>query len=76
MAEYQRSGEELRALVMAELQALPAVQHLRADIDPEVEANPLRVLVNGISLDSLIQAQCLSLEQQRQVVQRYVGELQ
>ncbi len=75
MAEHQRSAGELRALIMEELQALQAAQHLRADIDPAVEANTLLALVNGIGLDSLIQAQCLSPVQQQQVVQRYVDGL-
>ncbi|NCJ06322.1 TetR family transcriptional regulator [Synechococcales cyanobacterium C] len=76
MAEHQRSAGELRALVMAELQALQGAQYLRADLDPAVEANALLALVNGLGLDSLIQAQCLNLEQQQQVVQRYVERLQ
>ncbi len=73
--EHQHSAAQLRALVVQELRTLAAAQMLRADLDPEQEANILLALVNGLSLDSLIQAQRLQPAQQRAALQRYVQGL-
>jgi AcrR family transcriptional regulator len=75
MAEHQRSAAQLRELIMQELQALQTAHLIRGDIDPAVEANILLGLTNGISLDSLIQAQCLSPSQQQQTIQRHIETL-
>ena len=75
MLEHQRSAAQLRVLIVQELQHLQAAQLLRQDIHPMVEANALLALVNGMSLDWLIQADSLTAEQQQGVIQRYVYEL-
>jgi AcrR family transcriptional regulator len=75
MAEHQRSAAQLREVILQELQALQSVQLIREDVEPEVEANVLLALVNGVSLDSLIQAKHLRSEQQQQVIRRYVDGL-
>lgn len=75
MAEHQRSAAQLRGVILQELQALQSAQLIRADADIEVEANVLLALANGVSLDSLIQAEHLRPEQQQQVIRRYVDEL-
>ena len=75
MAEHQQSAAQLRALLVADLKALQAAQLLRQDIDPTVEANALLALVNGVSLDALIQANPLSPAQRQRVIHRYVNEL-
>ena len=48
---------------------------IRADVDPEQEANVLLALVNGLSLDSLIQADSLSYQQQEAALQRHIERL-
>ncbi|WP_080810507.1 TetR/AcrR family transcriptional regulator [Halomicronema hongdechloris] len=75
MADHQQSAAQLRTVIIQELEALKAQQILRSDIDPATEANALLALANGLSLDSLIQGQPLSLDQQRLVLQRYVKTL-
>jgi AcrR family transcriptional regulator len=75
MADHQRSAAELRQVVIQELMALQKQGQIRSDVNPETEANVLLALVNGISLDSLIQKQRLSLEQQQETLQRYVNGL-
>lgn len=72
MAEHQHSAAQLRAVIIQELQALQAEGLIRAEIDPAIEANALLALSNGVSLDSLIQAHRLTLEQQEQVIRRYI----
>ena len=72
MREHRQSAAQLREIIIQELKALQVAGLIRRDIDPEVESNALLALGNGVSLDSLIQANSLSVEQQRQVVQRYV----
>lgn len=75
MVEHQQSAAQLRQVVIQELQMLQATQVIRADLDPEIEANVLLALGNGLSLDSLIQAQSLSPEQQEAAIRRYVETL-
>jgi len=75
MTEHQRSAAQLRTVLVQELKALQSAHLLRHDIDPVIEANVLLALVNGVSLDSLIQANCLTSNQQRLVIQRYVNRL-
>ena len=75
MAEHQRSAAQLRGVILQELQALHSAQLIRDDADLELEANALLALVNGVSLDFLIQAKHLSPEQQQQVIRRYVDEM-
>ncbi len=75
MAEHQQSAGHLRDVIIQELQALQAANLIHAEMVPEVEANALLALVNGVSLDSLIQAQRLSPDQQQQVIRRYVETL-
>lgn len=75
MVEHQKSAAQLRELIIQELEELQTDGLVRADIDPKVESNALLALGNGISLDSLIQSNPLSLEQQQMVIQRYVDRL-
>ncbi|MBE9102973.1 TetR/AcrR family transcriptional regulator [Vacuolonema iberomarrocanum] len=74
MTEHQHSAARLRALVVQELQQLQAAQLLRKDIDPTIEANALLAFVNGLSLDWLIQADCLTAEQQQWAIRQYVSD--
>lgn len=75
MADHQQSAGELRQVVIQELIALQKRGQIRSNINPETEANVLLALVNGISLDSLIQKQRLSPEQQQETLRRYVNGL-
>ncbi|MEM9246669.1 MAG: TetR/AcrR family transcriptional regulator [Cyanobacteria bacterium P01_F01_bin.153] len=75
MVEHRQSAGELRSVIVQELAALQKQQMIRSDIDPAIEANVLLALVNGVSLDTLIQAQPLSADQQETVLQRYVSGL-
>ncbi|NEO49567.1 MAG: TetR family transcriptional regulator [Moorea sp. SIO4A3] len=75
MAEHQQSAAQLREVIIQELKALQSAKLIRPNIEPELEANALLALVNGVSLDSLIQAKRLSSDQQQIVIRRYVNEL-
>ena len=75
MADHQQSAGELRQIIIQELVTLRSQGDIRPDVDPEQEANVLLALVNGVSLDTLIQAKSLSREQQETVLQRYVDGL-
>ncbi|MEO1095861.1 MAG: TetR/AcrR family transcriptional regulator [Cyanobacteria bacterium J06638_28] len=75
MAEHQHSAAQLRALLVQELQQLQTAQLLRQAVDPTIEANALLALVNGLSLDWLIQADCLTAHQQQRVIRQYVHKL-
>ncbi|MGD1911208.1 MAG: TetR/AcrR family transcriptional regulator [Rivularia sp. (in: cyanobacteria)] len=75
MEEHQSCGAQLREVIIEELKALQSVKLIRADVELELEANVLLALVNGISLDSLIQGKHLSRAQQQLVIRRYVEQL-
>lgn len=75
MADHQQSAGELRQVIRQELILLQQQGQIRSELNPEAEANILLALVNGISLDSLIQKQRLSAAQQQQALQRYVDGL-
>ena len=75
MADHQQSAGELRQMIIQELVTLQRQGDIRSDVDPEQEANVLLALVNGVSLDTLIQAKSLSQQQQTLVFQRYVDGL-
>ncbi|MEO0738816.1 MAG: TetR/AcrR family transcriptional regulator [Cyanobacteria bacterium J06649_12] len=75
MADHQQSAGELRQMIIQELVTLQRQGDIRSDVDPEQEANVLLALVNGVSLDTLIQATSLSQQQQILVLQRYVDRL-
>ncbi len=75
MAEHQQSAGALRQMIIQELEMLQKQGQIRPDITPETEANVLLALVNGLSLDTLIQSQRLSPEQQKEALQRYVDGL-
>lgn len=75
LAEHQQSAGELRQVVIQELDMLQKQGQIRPDLYPETEANVLLALVNGISLDTLIQKQHLSPEQQKEALQRHVEGL-
>lgn len=75
MADHQQSAGALRQMVIQEVVALQQQKIIRSDIDPDVEANVLLALVNGVSLDTLIQHKRLSSEQQKTVLQSYVNGL-
>lgn len=76
MADHQQSAGELRQVIIQELKTLQNQEQVRPDINPETEANVLLALVNGISLDTLIQKQRLSTKQQREALQNHVDKLQ
>lgn len=75
MADHQQSAGELRQVIIQELVTLQSQRYIRPDIAPEQEANVLLALVNGLSLDTLIQAQSLSREQQESILQRHIDGL-
>lgn len=75
MAEHQQSAGQLRQVMLQELATLQQQGVIRPDVEPESEANVLLALVNGVSLDTLVQAQRLSAEQQQATLQRYVDQL-
>jgi hypothetical protein len=75
MADHQQSAGELRQVIIQELVALQGQGDIRPDVEPEHEANVLLALVNGISLDTLIQAKPLSHKQQKAILQRYIDGL-
>ena len=75
MAEHQQSAAQLRGVIIQELMRLQAEKLVRADIDLEIESNALLALGNGGSLDSLIQAHRLSVEQQQFVIRRYIKQV-
>ena len=72
MAEHRQSAGQLRQVMIQELATLQDQGIIRSDVEPESEANVLLALVNGVSLDTLVQAQRLSAEQQQKVLQNYV----
>ena len=75
MREHQQSAAQLREILVEELKQLQAAKLLRQDIEPGIEANALLALVNGVSLDWLIQANRLASDEQRLVIERYVKEM-
>ena len=75
MVEHQTSAGQLREIIMQELAALQLANIIREDIDVGMEANVLLAMVNGIALDSLIQNQCLTPQQQKMVIQKYLKGL-
>ena len=75
MRAHQQSAAQLRGVIMQELKTLQSEGFLRVEVDPAVEANVLLALVNGVSLDSLIQANRLNLDQQEDAIRRYVNDL-
>lgn len=75
LADHQQSAGKLRQMVIQELETLQHQEQIRPDINLETEANVLLALVNGISLDTLIQKQQLSHEQQKEALQHYVDGL-
>ncbi|MBP0021789.1 MAG: TetR family transcriptional regulator C-terminal domain-containing protein [Cyanobacteria bacterium SBLK] len=72
MKEHQQSATQLREILVKELKVLQNSRLLQSDIDPNIEANALLALANGVSLDSLIQADCLTPAQQESVIREYV----
>lgn len=75
MVNHRHSAGELRKVIIQELSTLQSQGDIRADVDPQYEANVLLALVNGVSLDSLIQAYPLERKQQEIVLRRYVKGL-
>ncbi len=75
MAEHRQSAAELREVIIQEIKRLQRDQLIRVDIDPDIESNALLALGNGVSLDSLIQANRLSVEQQQQVIRHYIKQV-
>lgn len=75
MVDHQQSAGELRQVIIQELVTLQNQGEVCSDVAPEQEANILLALVNGVSLDSLIQAESLSHEQQEAVLQQHVDGL-
>ncbi|MEM9214433.1 MAG: TetR/AcrR family transcriptional regulator [Cyanobacteria bacterium P01_F01_bin.150] len=75
MADHQQSAGELRQVIIQELVTLQTQKMIRSDINPEIESNVLLALVNGLSLDTLIQSQRLSAKQQAIALQRHVNGL-
>ncbi len=75
MADHQQSAGQLRQVIIQELVMLQKQKIIRPDINPDIEANVLLALVNGISLDTLIQSQRLSKGQQETALQSHVNGL-
>ncbi|MEM8641534.1 MAG: TetR/AcrR family transcriptional regulator [Cyanobacteria bacterium P01_G01_bin.54] len=75
MADHQQSAGELRQVIIQELVRLQHQGEIGSHVDPEQEANLLLALVNGISLDTLIQANPLGPEQQQSALKGYVDGL-
>jgi len=75
MAEHQRCAAQLRQVIIHQLQDLQSTNLIRADVEVEIEANALLALVNGVSLDSLIQGKYLTPDQQKTVIWNYVNKL-
>ena len=75
MAAHQQSAGDLRQVIIQELGTLQSQGDIRPDVDPQYEANVLLALVNGVSMDSLIQACPLERKHQVLVVKRYVKGL-
>lgn len=73
MEEHRQSAAELRAVIIQELQALQSKGLIQADLVPQVEANALLALVNGIGIDTLIQADHLGPGQQEAIIHRYIA---
>ena len=76
MADHQRSAGELRRVIIQELTELQNQGEIDAAANPEQEANVLLALVNGLSLDSLIQADSLSYQQQEAALRSHIEGLQ
>ncbi len=75
MADHRQSAGGLRQVIIQELITLQNQGEMSSDVNPEQEANVLLALVNGISLDSLIQADSLSFRQQEAVLRRHIDGL-
>ena len=75
MADHRQSAGQLRQVVLQVLKDFQDQGLLHPDVDPATEANVLLALVNGISLDTLIQTQRLGAEQQQTVLRHYVDSL-
>ncbi|MGB0560246.1 MAG: TetR/AcrR family transcriptional regulator [Spirulinaceae cyanobacterium] len=75
MVDHQESAGQLRQMVMQELVELQQQQIIKSDINPEMEANVLLALVNGVSLDTLIQRNHLNPHQQKTALRNYVNGL-
>lgn len=75
MAEHRRRYADLRQLVLKELQALQAVQLIRADLDLNLEANALVALADGIGTGFVIDPTHFTPESQQFLVRRYISGL-
>ncbi|MEM9304280.1 MAG: TetR/AcrR family transcriptional regulator [Pseudomonadota bacterium] len=75
MGEHQHSAGSLRQAIIQELEALQQTHVVRADIVPSSTANVLLALANGVALDTLLQAQSLSVKQQREAIEEQVQAL-
>ncbi|MEM8829931.1 MAG: TetR/AcrR family transcriptional regulator [Cyanobacteria bacterium P01_G01_bin.19] len=75
MLEHRASAGELREVIIQELKTLQSIEKISQEIEPDVEANTLLALVNGIALDSLIQAKHLNPKQQKMVIRRYFDRI-
>ena len=75
MAEHQKSAAQLRNVIIQALTTLQQQGRIRPDVEPAMEANTVLALVNGVSLDSLLQAERLSSGQQEIIIRRYVNSL-
>lgn len=75
MASHQHSAGLLRQMLIQEVVNLQQDGTIRADVDSGQVVNVLLALVNGLGLDSLIQAQPLSPDQQQDAVQSYINGL-
>ncbi|MEM8719261.1 MAG: TetR/AcrR family transcriptional regulator [Cyanobacteria bacterium P01_G01_bin.39] len=75
MLEHQNSAGQLREIIIKELKTLQSMNEISQGIEPDIEANALLALVNGIALDSLIQEKCLTPQQQKMLIQKYLAAL-
>ncbi len=75
MAEHQQCAGELQDLMAQEVRLLQEMGYVRQDVDPDVEARGLLAWVNGLAIDAIIHGQPLDIEQQKTLLQRYLGSL-
>lgn len=72
MIEHQRQAGKLKQIIAQEIIVLQSAKLIREDIDPNVEAQALLALANGLAIDFIIQTQPLQFKQQQDVLKRYI----
>ncbi|MFQ3613269.1 MAG: TetR/AcrR family transcriptional regulator [Cyanobacteriota bacterium] len=75
MAEHQHCSEALEHLVAEEIRQLQKTGDIRPELDPDLEAQGLLALVDGLAIRSVIQGTPLAPEQYQALLRRYVQSL-